>query len=168
MAEDAERAAAHPPAWRILRRIGRRFYRISNQHRLLLAQAIVRLALARIALLVMPFQTLAARFGKMTPPGTEEGSARRPLSAAQIALAQDIGWAVTRAARYVPFRAVCLPQAIAAQVMLSRRGVASVMHFGVLKKPGEALAAHAWLSAAGIEVTGYPLEPGYVEMARFL
>jgi hypothetical protein len=166
MADDAERAA--PPAWHILRRIGRRFYRISGKQRLLLAQAIVWLALARLALLAVPFETLAERFGKIAPPGSGDGTGQRPLSAAQSVLAQDIGWAVTRAARYVPFRAVCLPQAIAAQAMLSRRGVASVMHFGVRKKPGEALAAHAWLSAAEIEVTGYPLEPGYVEMARFL
>ena len=166
MADDAERAAA--PAWHFLRRIGRRFYRISNAQRLLLAQAIVWLALARIALLVVPFEKLAARFGKMVPPTSADGAVQRPLSAAQSVQARDIGWAVTRAARYVPFRAVCLPQAIAAQAMLGRRGVASVMHFGVLKKPGEALAAHAWLSAAEIEVTGYPLEPGYIEMARFL
>jgi hypothetical protein len=166
MAEDAKRAAA--PAWHILRRIARRIYRITNRHRLLLAQAIVWLALARIALLAVPFEKLAARFGKVMPPGTGEGVQQRPLSAAQAVLAQDIGWAVTRAARYVPFRAVCLPQAIAAQAMLSRRGVPSVMHFGVVKKPGEALAAHAWLSAAEVEVTGYPVGPGYIEMARFL
>jgi hypothetical protein len=167
MADDAGRAASPPPAWRILRRIGRRFYRISNAHRLLLAQAIVWLALARLALLVVPFQQLAKRFGKMVPPGAGN-DAQPALSAAQFALAQNISWAITRAARYVPFRAVCLPQAIAAQTMLRRRGIASVMHFGVLKKPGEELAAHAWLNAAQIEVTGYPLEPDYVEMARFL
>ncbi len=51
----------------------------------------------------------------------------------QTRLAEDIGWAVTRAARYLPFKAVCLPQAMAARVMLERRGVKSIMHFGAAK-----------------------------------
>ena len=64
---------------------------------------------------------------------------------------------MTRAARYVPFKAVCLPQAMAARVMLKRRGVESVMHFGAAKGTEKPLDAHAWLDAAGVEVTGYPV-----------
>jgi len=44
-----------------------------------------------------------------------------------------VSWAVTRAARYVPFKAACPPQAMAAHTMLARRGVASVMHIGAAK-----------------------------------
>ena len=64
---------------------------------------------------------------------------------------------MTRAARHVPFKAVCLPQAMAARVMLKRRGVASVMHFGAARGQEKPLDAHAWLDAAGVEVTGYPV-----------
>ncbi|MGC2124057.1 MAG: lasso peptide biosynthesis B2 protein, partial [Xanthobacteraceae bacterium] len=90
---------------------------------------------------------------------TETGHAR---------LAEEIGWAVTRAARYVPFRAVCLPQAMAARVMLKRRGVASVMHFGAAKGTEKPLDAHAWLDAAGVEVTGYPVAKNFAEIACFV
>jgi hypothetical protein len=46
---------------------------------------------------------------------------------ADVAFARDIGWAVTRAAGHVPFGAVCLPQAIAAQRMLKRHGIACIV-----------------------------------------
>ena len=75
---------------------------------------------------------------------------------------------MTRSARYLPFKAVCLPQAMAARVMLKRRGVASVMHFGAARGQDKPLDAHAWLDAAGVEVTGYPVAINFTEIARFV
>ena len=94
--------------------------------------------------------------------------ARERAAADQIRTAEEVGWAVTRAARHVPFRAVCLPQAMAARVMLKRRGVASVMHFGAAKGEVKPLDAHAWLDAAGVEVTGYPVARNFSEIACFV
>jgi hypothetical protein len=68
----------------------------------------------------------------------------------------------------VPFDAVCLPQAMAARVMLKRRGVKSVMHFGAAKGADKPLNAHAWLDAAGVEVTGYPAARNFAEIACFV
>ena len=75
---------------------------------------------------------------------------------------------MTRSARYVPFKAVCLPQAMAARVMLKRRGVPSVMHFGAARGDDKPLDAHAWLDAAGVEVTGYPVADKFAEIACFV
>ena len=75
---------------------------------------------------------------------------------------------MTRAARHVPFRAVCLPQAIAAKAMLRRRGINSVLHFGVAKRSDQSLDAHAWLDAAGIAVTGFPVGAEFTEIACFV
>ena len=150
----------------LVRRLFRRFHSLPMHNRLLLFEAVLWLARARLALIFVPFNTLAARFGAVTPPA-HDASVAPVLPAPQQEEVRQIGWAVTRAARYVPFRAVCLPQAIAAKAMLSRRGIASVMHFGVAKTPEE-LKAHAWLDAGRIEVTGYPVEAGFVEVARFV
>ena len=89
-------------------------------------------------------------------------------AAPQVQLAADVGWAVTRAARYVPFRAVCLPQAMAARLMLARRGITSTMHFGAARGEDRPLDAHAWLDAAGVEVTGYPVANRFAEIACFV
>lgn len=151
----------------LVSRVVRRFYKLPMRNRLLLIEAVMWLAGTRLAMLFVPFKVLAARFGTVKHPNDKSGVVEPELSQTQTALAHDIGWAVTRAARYVPFRAVCLPQAIAAKAMLSRRAIPSVMHFGVAKGETE-LAAHAWLDVGRIEVTGFPIGADLVEVARFV
>lgn len=73
--------------------------------------------------------------------------------------ALDVGWAVTRIAAYFPSSAMCLTQALAARAMLRRRGIGSVLHLGVARSEAASFEAHAWLEAAGVEVTGYPVPP---------
>ena len=154
---------------RLIRRLLLRFGQVDNRRRGLLAEAVAYLVAARLALIFIPFPRLARRLGTFVPPT----DARAALAATgarpdQTQLAADIGWAVTRAARYVPFKAVCLPQAMAARVMLKRRGVKSVMHFGAAKGTDKPLDAHAWLDAAGVEVTGYPVAKSFAEIACFV
>jgi hypothetical protein len=155
-----------------LRRVGRklrRFGQIGSRRRGLVIEAAVWLLLARVALLAVPFPKLARRLGAFVPPTDERVIVARQDGSAQDArLAQEIGWATVRAARHVPFRAVCLPQAMAARIMLRRRGVASVLHFGAAKGKDKPIDAHAWLDAAGVEVTGYPVAAQFAEIACFV
>ena len=74
----------------------------------------------------------------------------------------------SRAARHVPFEAVCLPQAMAARIMLRRCGVASALHFDAAKGRDKPIDAYAWLDAAGVEVTGYPVAGQFAEIACFV
>ena len=166
--EQAQAALAQAPARRprFRRWLMRRFYNLPVRKKLLVGEAVINLALARLALFFMPFRSLAAWFGTLSVPGDGvKGPAPR---SDQLEVVQEVGWAVTRAARYVPFRAVCLPQAIAAKAMLNRRDVPNVMHFGVAKRTDLPLEAHAWLDAGAVEVTGYPIRHDFVEVARFL
>jgi hypothetical protein len=154
---------------RLIRRLLRRFSQVDNRRRALLPEAVAYLLAARLALIFVPFPRLAPHLGSFVPPTDPRAVAVRTATAAdQTQLAEDIGWAVTRAARYVPFRAVCLPQAMAARVMLKRRGFQSVMHFGAAKGTEKPLDAHAWLDAAGVEVTGYPAAKNFAEIACFV
>jgi hypothetical protein len=154
---------------RSIRRPLRRFAQVSPRRRLLVLEAVACLLAARLALVFIPFPRLAGWLGTFVPP-TDQRAARAAANAApgDAELAKEIGWAVTRSARYVPFRAVCLPQAMAALAMLKRRGVAGVMHFGAGKGTDKPLDAHAWLDAAGVEVTGYPVAPHLAEIACFV
>jgi hypothetical protein len=152
---------------RSIRRPLRRFAQVGPRRRLLVLEAAACLLAARLALVFIPFPRLAGWLGTFVPP-TDQRAARASATPRDVELAKEIGWAVTRSARYVPFRAVCLPQAMAAQAMLKRRGVASVMHFGAGKGSDKPLDAHAWLDAAGVEVTGYPVAPNLAEIACFV
>ena len=152
-----------------IRRPLRRFAQVGNRRRALVVEAVACLLLARIGLIFVPFPKLARRLGTFVPPSDPRALAARASGAQQdAALAEEIGWAVTRSARYVPFKAVCLPQAMAARLMLKRRGVASVLHFGAARGQDKPLDAHAWLDAAGVEVTGYPVAKTYAEIACFV
>ncbi|HTZ02228.1 MAG TPA: lasso peptide biosynthesis B2 protein, partial [Xanthobacteraceae bacterium] len=109
---------------RLIRRLLLRFRQVDNRRRVLLAEAAAYLFAARLALIFIPFPRLARHLGAFVPPADARATqAATTIVADQALLAEDVGWAVTRAARYVPFRAVCLPQAMAARVMLKRRGV---------------------------------------------
>jgi hypothetical protein len=147
----------------------RRFGQISRRRRALVVEAAVWLLVARVALLAVPFPKLARRLGDFVAPSDERVAiARRDGTAQDARLAEDVGWATVRAARHVPFKAVCLPQAMAARIMLTRRGVASVLHFGAAKGTDKPIDAHAWLDAAGVEVTGYPVAGQFAEIACFV
>lgn len=143
----------------------RRFAQVGNRRRVLAVEAVVCLAVARLALVIVPFPKLARRLGTAIPP--QNAHANSEADPRAVGIAQDIGWAVTRAARYLPFSAVCLPQALAARMMLKRRGVGSVLHFGATTQ-AQRIKAHAWLDAAGVKVTGYPVAKEFVEIARFV
>ncbi|MGH6994457.1 MAG: lasso peptide biosynthesis B2 protein [Stellaceae bacterium] len=154
---------------RSIRRPLRRFAQVDGRRRVLVVEAVIYLLLARLGLIFVPFPKLARRLGHFVPPSDPRAIAARAAGAReQMQLAKEIGWAVTRSARYVPFKAVCLPQAMAAQVMLKRRGVSSVMHFGAARGEDKPLDAHAWLDAAGVEVTGYPVAKNFAEIACFV
>ena len=58
--------------------------------------------------------------------------------------------------RHLPLRVRCLPQAMAAQWMLRRRGVSSTLVFGVRRgnPQNRELEFHAWLDAEGECVVG--------------
>ena len=113
-------------------------------------EALLALAWAKVLVHTIPFRRLAPRLGLAQ---TESPAI---ITAAERALAVEVSWAVQAAARHIPLRFVCLPQAIAAKWMLRRRGLATTLYLGVAPdraKP-DAIAAHAWLRAGDKIVTG--------------
>jgi hypothetical protein len=150
--------------WKIWRHRVNRSRQVGHRERLLLAEAIWSLAAARLQLATQPFPRIARRLGGFVTPLQARANSQ-PASPDAEATAAMVGWAVTRAARHVPFGAVCLPQAMAAKAMLARRGISSVIHFGTRRGEALSLAAHAWVDAAGVEVTGYPVEDNFTEIA---
>ena len=152
--------------WRLTRHRLRRFGQVDARRRLLLIEAIARLIAARAQLAIRPFPALAREMGGFVAPRQANDLMEgKGTSLSDRALAGDIGWAVTSAARHVPFSAVCLPQAMAARQMLKSRKLSSVMHFGTPRDAAVPLQAHAWLDMGGVQVTGYPVNEDCTEIA---
>lgn len=74
----------------------------------------------------------------------------------RLRVPHEVGRVVRKVATRLPFRAPCLPQAMAAQWMLRRRGIGSRLMFGARKSrvPDRTMEYHSWLIVAGECVIG--------------
>jgi hypothetical protein len=107
--------------------------KLSFQNVLLLTECFVFVLIIRVGLTLSTYNALR----KLLLRGD-------PVEEASAADAYRIAWAVRNTARLIP-KATCLTQALAGQVALSRRGLASRIKIGVIRSPEGALKAHAWL-----------------------
>lgn len=123
------------------------FFRSSGARRRLLIEASLTVLWVRLCLRLLPFRWIAPSFGR-------QGGAHQPqVQPHALACIQQVQDAIAAVVRNVPGQTVCLPQAIAAQRMLRRRGVQGTLYLGTRRENGE-LHFHAWLKYAHLFVTG--------------
>jgi hypothetical protein len=143
--------------------------KLSYRRRVLILEAAAWLLFTRLSLSFFPFPRLRFFFGTfVSPTDTRVLQIKSEASHRQTLIAEEVSWAVTRAARYAPFSALCLPQAMAAKLMLKRRGIPSALHFGASPGQCRPFDLHAWLDTAGVEVTGYPVANTFTEIGVFV
>ena len=135
------------------------FVRLSRPERRDLVEAVALCTLAGVLLRVLRFPRLAPRLGQhMAESPTEH-------DAATLAEVKRIGWAIAAAARYLPWKPVCLPQAVCAQWMLKRHRIPSTLYLGI--DPSRDYDAHAWVRVGTIIVTGGPGQERYAVVSTF-
>ena len=124
--------------------------RLSHDERGLAIVAIALTCAIKIMLWSIPFRIAKRSAETASLPRVF----RRNYSETQIV------WAVRLASRYIP-RASCLPQALAAQILLSGAGLESRLHIGVAQ--AGRFEAHAWVECSGRVLIG-----GSDESARYV
>ena len=124
-----------------MRRI-RTFFRLPGSARMYLFRATALVGGVRIALWLLPFSWILRALQ------ARSGSVHRDQAGRS---ASEVAWAVSKAARVVP-GATCLPQAIAAQLLLMRAGLESRLIVGVSRTAG--FRAHAWVETGGTILIG--------------
>jgi len=127
---------------------------------LIVAEAMIALTLARAAT-AAPFRWRMAREAAVAGP---------PLDLARLPddpRARSVSRLLARAERRLPWKTTCLVAALAARAMLRRRGMDSVLRFGVRRGADGRLGAHAWLEAGGGIVCGGPEAEGFAPLAGF-
>jgi hypothetical protein len=140
-----------------LRRLGR----LGPADAALLGEALMMLAAASAAVALLPFHrvTRLASSGSRARPAAQEGAgARNPARVAR---------AVQAWARRVPWRAVCFQIGLATHWMLRRRGLDSVLHYGVGRGSADGLAAHVWVTLEGQIVVGEYEAEQFACLAQF-
>lgn len=137
----------------------RRLRRLSWPQRLLLAEALAALAMASLAIKLLPFRSVVRMASALDRPVEDRTQRER--------LVRDGRWAVEAVARRVPWKAVCFQRGLALHVVLRRRGVPSILHYGVAKTTEKGLAAHVWLTADGTTIIGGEEAKAYTCLATF-
>ena len=114
----------------------------------LLIEAVVLLALARLAVLALPFRWVSKVLGRQgaQTPLRDHSAHERPIRAVRSTL--------RKVSRHVPWTSKCLDQAITGKIMLARRGIPATIYFGVKKDDKGELDAHAWLRSGSVYVAG--------------
>lgn len=136
-----------------------RFLRLPVVERRLTIEAALTLTLACALLKAMSFARVMCLLGLHET----NGAAGHGVDASA---ARAVARALTRVSRNVPFRAACLPQAVAAALMLRRRGLVAEVHFGVAKLAG-VITAHAWSRCGDMTVSGGTTIPLFSPIAVF-
>jgi hypothetical protein len=132
-----------------------RFARLDGADQWLLMRASVWLGVARLRLALTSFHQLSERLSNDAPDTCADPDPDFLLR---------VGVAVRAAANNVPWRSDCFPQAIAARMLLKRRGHASTIHLGVEKCGEGSIAGHAWLTCGDVVVVGGEDLDRYTEM----
>ena len=122
----------------------RRFCGLEHRDRCLVIEAVVLVGLAQAGLRTISFVSLRRWF-----------DAAKRLRSRSKAPTSRIAWAIDAAAQVLPHR-TCLKDALAADVMLCRRGYPSALRLGVRKGAAQdvPLEAHAWVESGGAIVAG--------------
>ena len=130
----------------------RKFLRLPVGEQLLLIKASLLLVVIRMGLWLLPFRTLRRLLSKATqaPPRKQQKADRF--------CAERVARAVAVASHHVPGvgdpTKTCLTQALATQVLLTRRGHQTSLQIGVARGEEDQFQAHAWLECGGKVVIG--------------
>jgi len=138
----------------------RKFWQLQWNDRLILFEAILMLALSVVVIAILPFR-YAGKLASLRVGHAEPSSEERALAIRRVR------WAVLASARRVPWRAMCFEQGLASQLMLRRRGVASVLYFGAAPADQKSLAAHVWVRDGDTNVVGGESASQFAVLAMF-
>lgn len=142
----------------------RRFASLDRPDRRLVVEAASLMALVWTGLRVLRFPALRRLLDRYASTRTRLRAGEPPLTTIG-----NVRWAITAVAARCP-SATCLVQALAADAILRRRGLAPELHIGVRARAERAIPieAHAWVECDGSVAIGSidnlsefaPLTPG--------
>ena len=110
----------------------------------------------------------ALPFSKVAPSlGDQMQETAMVSSEEDVRVARRVGHVIAVASRYTPWDSNCLVRAIAAGLMLKRRGISSTLYMGTGKDKSGKMIAHAWLRSGPVYITGAEVMKEYSVVGMF-
>jgi hypothetical protein len=138
----------------------RAFLALAPVDRHLLLRAACWLAVIRVGVWLLPFQTL-----RRLVAGAAQAS-RRPSDARRLS-PDRVAWGVVVASQYVPGAGSCLVQALAGRILLAQSGIPGRVHIGFARDAQGQIEGHAWLESQGRIVIGGSELERYILLSAF-
>ena len=123
---------------------GREFLALPGHIRWLTAEACLELTIGGLLLRLLSFKRITRIYAN---PEADQSPHNAPLPG-------EVKSALRYAGHLLPWKNRCLVRALAARRMLARRKFPSTLTLGVLRPGNHKTSAHAWLTAANVEVVG--------------
>lgn len=123
------------------------------------AESVLLLVGAGLALRTVPFRLIAPLLGRRCSPACVSGHA-------DLETVHRVRRMMKLVARHLPWSPRCLSRAIAAKLLLRRRGISSVLCLGI-RRCGDRVDAHAWVVAGAVVVTGGESLKDFAPLAWF-
>lgn len=133
---------------------------ISTKDKLLFLEAFFLTGIIRLKILKVPFKQVKKSLG------TYNEESQQTVDIKYYKLSRKIRWVVNTISKYTPWESLCLVQAMTAQKMLKKRGVATTLYLGINKDKNNEMTAHAWIRCGQMYVTGGD-GTGYATVAKF-
>lgn len=124
-------------------------------------EVLIQLVFAKVIILLLPFNKMAKTYGY---PYCE--TLHEPLHRFHPEIAM-IKRSFQFVLKIIPWRSVCLDQAIAMHRMLSRRHLQSTFYFGVKMDDSKKLIAHAWIRCGSLWMIGYQGRGSYTVVCSY-
>lgn len=122
-------------------------------------EAAALLLVARLAVRIVPFRWLVPWFERRPRGRQVRGPARRQAR-------REVRQAIARAGERLPGSTLCLPRAIAAQTMLRRRGLRTVLYCGAVTGASTS-TYHAWVKDGRAPVVGVQRGRQYLPLLSY-
>ena len=133
--------------------------------KLLIIRIVILTAVARAAILIIPFRKLKTYIGELNKESTFN------ISQEEYNIARKIGWAIEKVSDHTPWESKCFVRALTAQYLLKHKKIDSTIYLGVAKednllknkntqeiscdKASESkMIAHSWIRCGELYVTG--------------
>jgi len=126
----------------------------------LLLEAMFSLLLARLALQCLPFKAIMWFLNRPTMQPELQGVKREELRKA-------VRRSILSAVKLLPGKTVCFPRGIAAQAMLRRRKIGTILYYGAVTHPDKGLTSHVWVLDGQDGVIGHRVSSGYKIIAKY-
>ncbi|MDD5698340.1 MAG: lasso peptide biosynthesis B2 protein [Victivallaceae bacterium] len=120
-------------------------------------EAVCLLLFARL-LLVLPYKYMKPFLGNCR---------EAPEKATDLRELHRISGCIRRVGNRLPWKCSCLVNALAAKIMLKKRGIPATIYFGMTRDDEMRLVAHAWVKSGDFLVTGKDNEREYKTVGYF-